>query len=102
MKFTKNDIGCYADGAHGSRHIRQKLIDLLKHCIHPATEEVIEALKKQPSDDMWEELEAMEYLDDICDEDVTFVMYNGDLMLVDLNQFAEIVNEFERKKANNT
>lgn len=84
--WTKKDIGCYADGANGRDHIRYILTELLEQT--PATSEtiqVIEELEGNISEDVFEEIEAVEILNDYC-LGCCFEMIDGDLILMESNE----------------
>ena len=55
-------IGCYADGALGSAHAREIMLDLLDDAEIAIDSELRAALEGDMSDDCWEEDEAMTLL----------------------------------------
>ncbi len=82
-RFTAGDVGCYADGAFGHRHIRDVLIGLLENNgggTYPV--DLCNDLMGPMSDDASEEDEALDVLNSRCDG-VYFTMSNGDLLLVE-------------------
>jgi hypothetical protein len=81
-RFTKQDCGCYADGALGNQHIRDKLIELLTP-ICDEIDEIIICLNGQASDDFWEEEEAMIILNRHCNDGIMFEIVDGDLVLIE-------------------
>lgn len=75
--YFKEDIGCYADGTFGHNHVREILAGL----IQGYNLDLAEELRKPMSDDASEENEALDILDNHCDG-VSFILENGDLMLI--------------------
>lgn len=82
--YTLDDVGCYADGVHGHRHIRLTLADMVEVATQRSAEgrKVASALRKEMSDDAWEEDEALGLLNERCTQEVYFVFENDDLLLV--------------------
>jgi hypothetical protein len=92
--YLLTDTGCYADGAHGHKHIRAVLAEnltmLYRH--HPRggegihwikVQHIVDALAGDPSDDIWEEIEAIEWMNKQCEPGCLFEMIDGDLMLAE-------------------
>lgn len=80
MKYTVRDEGCYTDGCHGHVHIRLVLADLLADAGAPI--EMARALEGEMSDDMWEEDDALAWLNQHVCEGVLFGFADGDLLLL--------------------
>jgi hypothetical protein len=91
--YTVHDTGCYADGLHGSTHLRNKLSSLLakNYRNHPRggagihwaeVEPVWNALLSDPSDDRTEERAALDFLQRQTEDGATWVIEGGDLMLL--------------------
>jgi hypothetical protein len=84
--FGLSDAGCHADGAFGHEHVRDRIAGLLL-LLHPAGEdgphgELIAALAGEPSDDAYEESEALDRLNAACSRAVYWELDAGDLLLV--------------------
>lgn len=76
--YTEADVGCYADGANGHDYVRSRLATMVR----PYQAQLAEALNTTPSDDHWEEDEALEALNnEACEGDVYFTFDGGDLIL---------------------
>lgn len=71
--------GCYADGAFGQHHIREKLIELLEE-IDP-DHDMIEALRGPAPDDFSDEDEAIEALQERTASGLVWELDGGDLIL---------------------
>ena len=80
--FRKEHCGCYVDGVNGESHRRKVLIDLVEDCCVEDVAELIADLQSEPSDDYFEEDKALDLLNEHCDDDVTWVIQNGDLLLL--------------------
>ena len=84
MRFTKHDTGCYADGAFGHEHVRERLRDLVWYW---ADNDLRESLGGPMPDDAWDEDEALEILNRVCFGDtfehdhICFHFCDGDLLL---------------------
>jgi len=84
MKFTEKHRGCYADGGFGQEHIRTMLDTVLlsatgDEALNP---EIHKSLKGLMPDDAWDEIEALEILQDNTEEGLVWVMDSGDLLLI--------------------
>ena len=84
--FSQSDIGCYADGALGQSHIREKLIDLLSSIEFDGDTEahslrVIDDLRQDPSDDFGEENEAIDLIQEATEDGLAWII-DGDLLLM--------------------
>lgn len=83
VKYTIDNIGCYGDGGCGHAHVRERLAGIISCLLDLNVRNIREALYAEPSDDLWEEDAALDYAnDELCDDNVCFTFYNGDLMLV--------------------
>ena len=85
--FTTADIGCHADGTFGIKHLREVLEDLLDGLAlsgFPVDPEVAQSLLGPMPDDAWDELEAIEILQDATEPGcgLYWTMDSGDLLLV--------------------
>jgi hypothetical protein len=83
IHFTKRDVGCYADGAYGHDHIRERLADLVESVGRRslALDKLIEDLRNPMSDDASEEEDALDYLQTFTAEGVYWAFEGGDLIL---------------------
>ena len=89
--FDPKDCGCYADGAAGHEHVRERLASLLDDVQHPEKQEhaeLIESLYGDMPDDAWDEDEALEVLDQYTDSRCAWIMEGGDLILTDQERFS--------------
>lgn len=89
-RFTKEDLGCWADGALGHDHVRSVLADLLEQSARRYTSEHAWAMRQTASslrqpmgDDASDEGEALTYLNDDCEDGVHFELVDGDLVLME-------------------
>lgn len=85
-KFTRDDIGCYADSVFGHDHIRETLTDLLRETKQDDTVmQLIADLSGDMSDDAQEEEDdAIEIInDELCEDGVEFGLVDGDLVLLE-------------------
>ncbi len=92
--FLISDVGCYADGALGHQHVRDKMADLLERLYrhHPRggnglywesdIKALVAELRGEMSDDASEEYEAIEWLNRECYDDTRFELIEGNLVLV--------------------
>lgn len=78
--YSRNDQGCFGDGAHGHQHIRLVLADLLADAGAPL--DYIKPLENEMSDDASEEDDALEWLNDNVCDGVAFGFADGDLLLL--------------------
>lgn len=93
--FTKQDIGCHADGTFGNDHCRNVLQTLLDDVgrsdgFEPSEQltyiaEIRRFLMADPSDDFSEEDEAIEILQSVTDDNLQWVMESGDLLLIEIS-----------------
>jgi len=88
-RYTKTDVGCYADGAHGHEYCRNRLASLLQAAKDALpslalSTDLIASLQGDMSDDASEEYGALAILNGLCDHDVYFDFVNGDLLLVEV------------------
>ena len=81
LKYTKDDLGCYADGSLGHTHIREVLAEMVEDYYPSLAQE----LRATPSDDFEEEDTAIELLNDkaVANEYILFAMVDGDLVLIE-------------------
>ena len=88
--FTLKNIGCYADGAFGHKHIRETLVREIetlrqrtgsRRFDSQKMHDMLVALRGEMSDDASEEDEAIDVLNEYCADGVHFSMIDGDLML---------------------
>ena len=95
--YLSSDVGCFADGSLGHKHIRdvlaKELTTLYRHNagggdgLHwNKVANLVDALNGEPSDDAWEELEALDWLNRQCYDDTYFEFVDGDLMLVAIDE----------------
>jgi hypothetical protein len=80
--MTKDDLGCYADGTHGHDHIRRVLAALIEDVFEGKHGDVQNSLRGIMPDDAWDEDEAIDLLNGICEDGVYFILENGDLLLL--------------------
>src|SRR3972149_3998056 len=80
--WTRDDVGCYIDNAHGMAHARGRLIELMLEVEESErTAELVKALEGDMSDDDWESDEALDLINEYCAPDVSFMWVDGDLLL---------------------
>ena len=92
VAYTKKDKGCYIDGAFGLEHRRQKLWELLEGLLccgyikdrdeKKEVLDLLDELKKEPSDDFGEELDAIEILQEHTEEGLIWYQ-DGDFFLLE-------------------
>lgn len=78
VRFTQEDIGCWADGALGWAHVRRVLADLVRDTNPGLAEE----LEGPPSADMSEELEALALLQEVTEEGLVWTLDSEGLFLL--------------------
>lgn len=88
LAWNQHDVGCWADGALGTMHVRQRLACLVANVWNSETFErfaydIAEALDGLPSDDASEEFDALEVLQEFTESGLVWEFVDGDLMLVD-------------------
>lgn len=76
--YTKDDAGCYGEGALGHQHVRDTLASLIGGT---ADRELIDSLRKTWPDDCWDEYKALDLLNDHTQEPAYWDLWDGDLML---------------------
>lgn len=81
--FGKEDVGCYSDGAFGHTHLRERLAEL---CEDLGYKRVPGWLRKEGSDDLYEEDAAIELLQRHTEEGLIWWMDGGDLLLTEENE----------------
>lgn len=82
--YGPKDVGCFADGAFGHKHVRGALSMLLLAVFPENNAETTELrirLNQEMSDDASEEDDVINLLNDYACEGVFFEMVDGDLML---------------------
>ena len=98
--FTSEDIGCWVDGSFGDDYLRGRLVDMLDtyfpedhtHYVQPGIwitdcpPCIANRLHVYRSDDAEEIYEAVSLLESITDENVTWILEAGDLILTTLEQ----------------
>ncbi len=98
MYFTIKDLGCWASGGFGHQHIREQMAFFLTSLYKDNEEyedqwknisEIVKALEGEMSDDVWEEYEALDWLNKQCSEDCYFTFHDGDLMLAETEESIE-------------
>lgn len=84
MTIIFDSPGCYADSVLGHFYVRKALRNLLKlyFADDERAQELILLLKGQMSDDASEETEALELLQSRTAEGLTWILLDGDLMLL--------------------
>ena len=83
-KWSRKEVGVWIDGTYGLDHARAKLWRMV-YTTYPSTNvyaELIESLKGDAPDGPWDEDEALDALNDACEDGLSFEWYEGDLMLV--------------------
>jgi hypothetical protein len=80
--FTDNDAGCHADGTFGHQHVRDTLGDLLVDASDKLDGDLLVSLQGTMPDDAWDEDEALEALQSVTDEGLTWELHDGDLVLL--------------------
>lgn len=85
--FKPSDAGCYADGAFGHQHVRERLaheVEALARRTFKIDEhaDLIAELRADMSDDASEEEHAIGLLNNYCADGCHFEFVDGDLMLV--------------------
>lgn len=87
--FTKEDIGCYIDGAYGFDHARQRLAELLT-CVPQSSRvrQIIAELESEENIDyVYEAIEeALDVLSQYTSEEVVWMMEAGDLTLMEVEE----------------
>lgn len=81
--FTRESVGCYADGGMGRHRLRAKLAALLTAADDsPRAFELACELEEEETDDLSEELDAVELLNEHCEQGIAFEFVDGDLVLL--------------------
>ena len=86
--FTAQDLGCYADGCLGHDHIRATLAYLLetlsRDLILCSTSGLLlsDSLLREMPDDASDEAEALELLNEDTVEGISWLLLDGDLVLI--------------------
>jgi hypothetical protein len=88
LAWNKNDAGCWADGALGHDHVRQRLAQLVANVWTPEMldkygYDVAEVLDKEMSDDASEEDDALDIIQEFTDASLTWQFVDGDLLLLE-------------------
>jgi hypothetical protein len=81
IAFTKDDIGCYADGCYGWDHVRETLADLIDQI--DGTPDLIASLNGEMPDDAGDEYEALDVLNDATEAGLIWTFDNVDLLLME-------------------
>ena len=82
MLYTQDSVGCYIDGAFGSKHRRLRLIDLIEDLVSlTVSPGLVDRLYSPASDDLSEEDEAIELLQKHTESGLVWIMEGGDLIL---------------------
>jgi hypothetical protein len=77
-EYTAADIGCYADGAGGHMHVRERLAEMVAVLGHSA---LASELHGDMTDDASEETDALEVLQEVTKAGATWEFRDGDLIL---------------------
>ena len=80
MIYTQDHIDCYSDGTLGDTHLRVNLANMMRRHLQGHIARDIESSTPEIQDDGIRD--AFNYLDEISDEDVEWVLDSGDLLLV--------------------
>ena len=80
ITFTVEHAGRYGHGSYGHEHVRDRLANLLDR--YTMSAELADTLRGTPSDDVSEEIEALDLLNKQCEDGLAFEMVAGDLLLV--------------------
>ena len=99
IKYTKNDVGCYADGYLGHDYARKVLIDLLHEINDPdaieKAQELIALVSGDMSDDVDEETAALDLINtELCDRTCYFDFEDGELHLFEMTDWVKEANDF--------
>ena len=86
--FYACDCGCYADGSLGNDHVRNRLGGLVESYVDNADPDLIAALCDDvpPPDDAWDDREALELLNELCEDGVCWEFRDGDLVLTTIEE----------------
>ena len=93
--FTDADVGCHIDGAFGADHRRTRLIELVNELPAPEGMEyhsrvgLLESLGSPAPDDVWDEITAIDILQDHVAPGLVWLMEAGDLILTTEAQAAD-------------
>jgi hypothetical protein len=86
--FTSEDCGCWADGTHGSKHVREMLHSVLINLPEEDFEQdqrerdiIAESLLEEMPDDASDEIDALDILQRWTEEGLSWQMEGGDLIL---------------------
>lgn len=87
LAWNRNDVGCWADGALGIMHVRQRLACLVANVWNQELWQkygysIPAELDGVPSDDGGEEFDALEVLQEFTESGVVWMFDGGDLLLV--------------------
>ena len=80
MIYTKDHIGCYSDGTFGDTYLRTNLANMMRQHQQGHIARDIENSIPEIQDEGIKD--ALNYLNEISDEDVEWVLDSGDLLLV--------------------
>ena len=80
MIYTQDHIDCYSDGTLGDTHLRVNLANMMRGHLQGHTARDIESSTPEIQDEGIRD--ALNYLNEISDEDVEWVLDSGDLLLV--------------------
>lgn len=87
LAWNKHDAGCWADGALGHDHVRQRLAQLVANVwtaemLNQYGYDVAEALDLDMSDDAGEEDDALAILQEFTESGLVWNFVDGDLTLM--------------------
>ena len=80
MIYTQDHIGCYSDGTLGDRHLRVQLANIMRQHQQSHVAQDVESSIPEIQDDGIRD--ALNYLNEVSDDDVEWVLDGGDLLLV--------------------
>ena len=85
--FYVCDCGCYADGSLGHDHVRNRLRSLVETWVDDADPDLILSLDAPiMPDDAWDEYEAIDLLNELCEDGICWEFSDGDLVLTTIEE----------------
>lgn len=98
LAWSRGDAGCWADGAAGHKHVRNRLAQLVanvwtQEMLDKYGYDVAEALDVEMSDDASEEDDALDILQEFTESGFVWEFVDGDLMLVNESEAQAYLQE---------
>jgi len=84
MIYTRDHIDCYSDGTLGDTHLRVNLANMMRQHQQSHIAQDVESSIPEIQDDGIRD--ALNYLNEVSDDDVEWILDSGDLLLINAEE----------------